>query len=133
MLIAVQEQKHVHKTLWEKGQALQNTEKGLSNKQVAAKYINVNTISTWVKNKDKILSSLKKGQNIKPQKLRGAAHKALDQAVFKWFLNIRSQNVLLLGAIIEEKASSYAKDLSPSHPNPGRREKIYLNFYFHTL
>ena len=41
MLLAVQKHKHVHKTLWEKGQALQDTEKGLSNKEVAAKYINV--------------------------------------------------------------------------------------------
>ena len=44
--------------------------------------------------------------------LRGAAHEALDQAVFKWFLNIRSQNVPLSGAIIQENASSYAKELN---------------------
>ena len=85
--------------------------KGLSNKGVAAKFVPKDTISTWVKNKDKILSSLKEGQNVKQRKLRGAAHEALDQDV-KWFLNMLSQNVPLLGAIIQEKASSYAKELN---------------------
>ena len=59
------------------------------------------------------MSSLEEGQNVKQQKLRGAAHEALDQAAFKWFLNIRSQNVPLSGAIIQEKARSYAKELNP--------------------
>ena len=33
-------------------------------------------------------------------------------AVFKWFLNMRSQNVPLSGGIIQEKASIYAKELN---------------------
>ena len=59
------------------------------------------------------MSSLEEGQNVKQQKLRGAAHEALDLSVFKCFLNIRSQNVPLSGAIIQEKARSYAKELNP--------------------
>ena len=43
------------------------------------------SISTWFKNKDKILSSLEEGQNIKWLRFRGAAHDALSQAGFKWF------------------------------------------------
>ena len=85
----------------------------LSNKEVAAKYnVPKNTISTWVKNKDKILSSLQEGQNVKQQKLRGATYEALGQAVFKWFLNMLIQNVPLSGAIIQENAGSYAKGLN---------------------
>ena len=53
-----------------------------------------------------------KGQNLNRQKLRGAAHEALDQAILQLFLNIRSQNVPLSGAIIQEKASNYAKELN---------------------
>ena len=65
MLVA-QKRKHVHKTLQEKCQALKDIEKGLPNKDVATKYgVPKNTISTWIKNKDKILSSLEKGQNVK--------------------------------------------------------------------
>ena len=105
--------KHVDKTLREKAQALKDIEKGLWNKEVAAKYnVPKITISTWVKNKDKILSSLEEGQNVKRLKLGGAAHEALDQALFKWFLNIRNQNVPLSDAIIQEKVSSYAKELN---------------------
>ena len=58
------------------------------------------------------MPSLKKWQNVKRQKLRGAAHETLDQAAFKWVLNIHCQNVPLTGAIIQEKASSYAKELN---------------------
>ena len=55
MLVA-QKRKHVCKTLQEKCQALEDIEKGLPNKDVAIKYgVPKNTISTWIKNKDKIL------------------------------------------------------------------------------
>ena len=65
MLVA-QKRKHVHKTLQEKCQALKDIEKGLPNKDVATKYgVPKNAISRWIKNKDKILSSLEKGQNVK--------------------------------------------------------------------
>ena len=95
MLIA-QKRKYVHKTLWEKCQALKDLEKGLSNKDVAAKYgVPNSTLS-----------------NIKRQKLRPGDHETSDTAVFKWFLSLRSQNVPLPGATIQEKASHYAKELS---------------------
>ena len=38
LLVAVQKRKHGHQTLREKAKALQDIEKGLSNKEVAAKY-----------------------------------------------------------------------------------------------
>ena len=102
MLVA-QKRKHVHKTLQEKCQALKDIEKGLPNKDVETKYgVPKNTISTWIKNKDKILSSLEKGQNVKRRKLRAGAQEALDAAVFKWFLNMRSQNYSLSGGIIQK-------------------------------
>ena len=83
-MLVLQKRKHVHKTLQGKCQALKEIEKGLPNKDVATKYgVPKNTISKWIKNKDKILSSLEKGQNVKPQKLRAGAHEALDAAVFK--------------------------------------------------
>ena len=62
MLVVRQKRKHVYKTLREKAQAL---EKGLLNTEVAGKYnVPKNTISTWVKYKDKILSSLEEWQNV---------------------------------------------------------------------
>ena len=75
-------------------------------KEVAAKNgVPKNTIYTWVKNRDKILLSLEKGQNVKRQKLRPRSHEVSDAAVFEQFLKMRSQNVPLSDAIIQEKAS----------------------------
>ena len=113
LLLIAQERKYVHKTLREKCQSLKDLEKGLSNKDVAAKYgVPKNTLSTWVKSKEKLFVALEKGNNVKRQKLRTGDHETLDTAVFKCFLSLRSQNVPLSGAIFQEKASQYAKELS---------------------
>ena len=69
------------------------------NKEVTAKYgVPKNT------------TSFEEGQNVKRQKLCGVSHESIDHAVFKWYLNIRNQNVPLSGAINQEKASVYAKE-----------------------
>ena len=73
----------------------------MSNKDVAAKYgVPKNTFA-----------ALEKENNVKRQKLRTGDHETLDTAVFKWFLSLRSQNVPLSGATIQEKARQYAKEL----------------------
>ena len=85
----------------------------MSNKDVAAKYgVPKNTLSTWVKSKGKLFAVLEKGNDVKCQKLRTWDHETLETAVFKWFSSLRSQNFPLSGAIIQEKASQYAKELS---------------------
>ena len=74
MLVAVK-RKYTHKTLREKFQALKDLEKGESNKDVAAKYnVPKNTLSTWVKNKEKLFDALKKGTNVKRRKLKSGNH-----------------------------------------------------------
>ena len=86
MFIA-QKRKYVHKTLRE---------------DVATKYgVPKNTLPTSVKIKEKLFAALEKENNVKrPRQLSS-----------KWFLSLRSQNVPS-GAIIQEKASPYAKELS---------------------
>ena len=75
--------KYTHKTLCEKCQVLEDLEKGESNKDVAAKYnVPKNTLSTWVKNKEKLFDALKKGTNVKKQKLKSDNHQLVDQAIF---------------------------------------------------
>ena len=82
MLVEGQKRKYVRKTLRVKVQVIKDIEKGLSSEEVAAEYNVPENISPWVKNKDKILSPLEEGQNVKWQKLRGAAHETVGQPVF---------------------------------------------------
>ena len=82
---------YTHKTLCEKCQALKDLEKGESNKDVAATYnVPKNTLLTWVKNREKLFDVLKKGTNVKRQKLKSGSHELVDQTIFNWFLNMRS-------------------------------------------
>ena len=82
MLVA-RRRKYTHKKLREKCQALKDLEKGESNKDVAVKYnVPINTLSNWVKNKEKLFDALKKGTNVKRQKLKSGNHELVDQANF---------------------------------------------------
>ena len=72
-------QKYSQETLREKFQALKDLEKGQSNKDVAAKHnVPKNTLSTWVKNKEKPFDVLKKRTNVKIQKLKSGNHELVD-------------------------------------------------------
>ena len=87
--------------------------KGECNKDLAAKYnVTKNTLSTWLKNKEKLFDALKKGANVKRQKLKSGNHELVDQAIFNWFLNMRSQNVPLSASMIQGKAVIFAKELN---------------------
>ena len=79
-------------------------QKEMCNNDVPSKYgVPKNTLSTWVKNKEKLLDSLEKGNNIKRQKLRTGNFEIVDKVIFNLFLSIRSQNVSLPAAMIEKK------------------------------
>ena len=45
------------------------------------------------------------------KKLKKSDNKNLDEAVFTWFKNVRSNNILVNGSIIREKALGLAKIL----------------------
>ena len=95
MLIA-QKRKYVYETLRKKCQSLNDLEKGLSNKDVAAKYgVPKNTLSTWVKSKEKLFAALEKGHNVKRQKLRTGDHETLNTDVFKWFCDVKTSHYLV--------------------------------------
>ena len=126
--------KYTHKTLRQKCQALKNLEKGESNENVAAKYnVPKNTLSTWVKNKEKLFDALKKGNNVKRQKLKSGNHVLMDQAIFNWFLNMQSQNAPLSASMIQEKAVIFAKELNFQASDGWLRrwrERNYIQDYF---
>ena len=67
------------KSIKDKYCVLKEVEDGKTKSQVAAKYgIPKNTLSTWLKNKDKIFEATKKGSNSKRQRLRQGTFANLD-------------------------------------------------------
>ena len=126
------------KSLKEKYDALKDLEKGASNGSVAKKYNTPkNTLSTWVKNKQKIIIALNGGTNPKCKKLRTGIHEKLDEAIFKWFLSARSQNVPIGGVVFKAKTLEYAKEigLDDFHASDSwiRRWKKRYNISFKTI
>ena len=106
--------KRINISITEKYKALQKIEEGKSTKKnVAEEYgVKKNTISTWIPNKRKIFEAYESGQvNSGRKKLKKSDNKDLDEAIFTWFKNARSNNIPVNGIIIKEKALSRAKNL----------------------
>ena len=106
------------KSTKDKYQALKEVEESKSKLQVAAKYgIPKNTLSTWIKNKDKIFEAATKGMNTKRQRLRAGSYEKLDQAIFKWLLTVWSRDVAVSGLILK-------------HPCPQQTLRFIKNGHF---
>ena len=103
--------KLTNESLAEKCQALKDLENGLSNKDVAIKYgAPRNTVSTWVKNKYKLITSLEKKRiNSSRKNTLCGDYEKLNQAIYNWFVRKRSQKIPIDGIIIKEKALGFAK------------------------
>ena len=83
---------HSDRSLKVKCEVLQELEKGASQKDLAQKYtIPPNTISTWKKNKNKIFASYEKGLNSK--RIKPEVFEAINKALMKWLLKLRSENI----------------------------------------
>ena len=63
-----------------------------------------NAISTWIANKRKIFEGYESGQvNSSQKKLKKIDYKDLDEAVFTWFKNARSNNIPVTEIIIKDQ------------------------------
>ena len=100
-----------NKPIGVKCKAVKDLEKGMTNKDVAAKYgVPKNTLSTWVKNKHKLTTSLeKKGMSSSRKSTSCGSYDQIDKAVFHWFVGKRSQKVPIDGIILKQKALEFAK------------------------
>ena len=71
-----------------------------------------NTLSTWVKNKHKLATSLeKKGMSSSRKSTRCGSYDQIDKAVFHVFVGKRNQKVPIDGIILKEKDLEFAKTL----------------------
>ena len=95
--------------LAQKCEIIRLIEKGMTNKEASEKFgVPKNTISTWMKNKKKLLEGLEQGSS-KAKKIRGCDYEQIDKAVFKWFTLQRSQNIPIDGSFIQQKALQFAE------------------------
>ena len=98
--------------LIQKCQIIRQIEKGMTNKEASEKFgVPKNTISTWMKNKNKLFEGLEQSSS-DAKKMRGCDYEQVDKAVFKWFSLQRSQNVPIDGPILKEKALQFAKSFN---------------------
>ena len=88
-------------------------EDGKTKSEVAAKYgIPKNTLCTWLKNKDNILETTKKGNNSKRQRLRRSTFANLDQAIFKWLPVVRSRYVAVSALVFKTKVTEFSEKMN---------------------
>ena len=68
-----------------------------------------NALSTWIKNNEKFIESMKKqGNKPKRRKLKEGTFAHLDDLISKWFLTVRSRNVVVSESILKTKAKELA-------------------------
>ena len=99
------------KMLKEKYEAIKKLESGCANKDVAADYVSLSTLSTWLKSKDKIVKAFEGGTSSKMQKLKPCGNENLERALYTWFVQMRQQGVPISGLVLREKALSYAEEM----------------------
>ena len=71
-----------------------------------------NTLSTWLKTKDKLKLAVESAEfGPKSKKMRKAAHPDVEDAVDLWLADARGQDVSISGPILREKAEILSKEL----------------------
>ena len=91
---------------------LKMLEKGRAKTVVASRFsVPQNTISTWLKNKDKIMKAYEEGSHQRQLRLNGSTHNNLDKALFKWFVKARDHGIPVGGPLLKEKAKKFTQEL----------------------
>ena len=69
------------------------------------------TLSTWIKNKDKLFEGLEQSSS-DAKKMQGCDYEQVGKAIFKWFSIQRSQNVPIDDPILKKKVLQFAKSFN---------------------
>lgn len=86
-------------------------EKAPKKGDVAKKYgISARTLSTFIKSKRKLEEKVDEGGG-KKKRLRKLEYPDIDNAVFQWFKEMRTQNIPIGGPILQGKAQRFAAAL----------------------
>ncbi|XP_065304542.1 tigger transposable element-derived protein 6-like [Dermacentor albipictus] len=98
-------------TISSKLEIIRRVERGEKKSDVAAAYsIPRSTLSTILKNKADIRAKADKrpAATTSARRVRTAAFEDVEAAVYKWFVDVRSQNIPVSGPMIEQKAKDFA-------------------------
>ena len=88
-------------------------ERGFANRDVSKKFnVPKNTLSTWKKNREKIVTAFKSSGGTKRQRIKEGTNEQVNLACFNRLLIQRSENIPIHGNIIQEKALEFAKELN---------------------
>ena len=92
--------------------------------------VHKNTLLTWEKHKEKIYENYERGlgaTRVKPEK-----YEAVNKAVMKWLLIMRSENIPINGPMFKEKAQEFAEQLvlEDFHAFDGWLEKLKKRYTY---
>lgn len=98
-------------SLEQKLKILEKIDSGEAKHSVAKEFnIAPSTLSTFIKDRHKIENQIRDGAiGPKRKKIRAAKFEDVDNAVFKWFQEVRSRNIPINGPLIREKALEFSK------------------------
>ena len=103
--------KLITKTLKEKCDILSHIEKDVTNKQTVHKFgVPKNTITTWIKNKEKIFQALEESAP-RTKKLRGCQYEKVNKALLESFVLQKSQNIPIDGSMAQKKGLFFDEKL----------------------
>lgn len=104
-------------TYSEKAVIIREVDKGLKKKSVIAKEFGIpaNTLSTILKNKEKILNTVGVDNGKKRKRVKGPENPDVDQCVLKWFKQARDKNIPLSGTLVRAKAEEFGASLGKNN------------------
>ena len=96
--------------------ALKQLDAGATRKQVMDKYgLKKSTLAMWVQGKQKIYLVDAGHCPVSKKNIRSGVHEDLDNALFTWFVNARSQGIPVSGPLLHEKGIQYGQTLYDSN------------------
>ena len=106
MATNLSKQRRIDKSYKIKYKALKELEKGTPHKDVARMFeVPKNTLSTWKKHKEKVYENYER--RLGATRVKTEKYEAVNKAVIKWLLIIRSENTPINGLMFKEKASFF--------------------------
>ena len=106
MATNLSKQRRIDKSYKIKYKALKELEKGTPHKDVARMFeVPKNTLSTWKKHKEKVYENYER--RLGATRVKTEKYEAVNKAVIKWLLIIRSENTPINGPMFKEKAQEF--------------------------